>query len=555
VTRREAWLTALAIFVVAVVARVVASAPIVFPKPEDTAYYVGVARNLLDGRGLVSDAIWSYQTPPLVFPRPAFEVWLPLPTFLAALPMSLLGPSSLSSLADAFRAAQWSSIVVGALVPVLAWRLAADVANERLLPMGRARTLAVGTGITCAVYLPLLFHSALPDSTMPFAVLALAACVLMTSILREPVTLPVVDRRLIALGVIFGLAALTRNEALWLGLTWAVIAWTAPGLRIGEDSSQTRLRAILVPALVAVVVFAPWAIRDWVTFGSPLPGQAAANALSVSGTDIFAWQDPPTLARYLGQGVGFIVSSRIDGFLHNLLNVLVYLGVPVSIGGLAALPWTARGSAVRPLVLFSLLTFAATTLLFPVSTTWGTFLHAAGPIHVLLVLSVLIALDSLIARVGRWRGWTRPVAWLGPAFAIFGSIVFAAIYLPTFGGGSAGTARGFAALDRAMAVVGRPLETSGPVITDFPIWLAEADRANALALPNESPPSVLDLARTFSGTRTLVVWGNLVPRWPAALDTHEPGSECFREITLPPPTDAADRDALDGVRIWAIECP
>ena len=61
---------------------------IVFPKPEDTAYYVGVARNLVEGRGLVSDALWSYQTPPLVFPRPAFEVWLPLPTFLAAIPMA-----------------------------------------------------------------------------------------------------------------------------------------------------------------------------------------------------------------------------------------------------------------------------------------------------------------------------------------------------------------------------------------------------------------------------------------------------------------------------------
>ena len=66
-------------------------------------------------------------------------------------------------------------VLVGALVPVLAWRLAADVAAERGLPPGRARTLAIGTGLTTAVYLPLLLHSALPDSTMPFAVLALSA--------------------------------------------------------------------------------------------------------------------------------------------------------------------------------------------------------------------------------------------------------------------------------------------------------------------------------------------------------------------------------------------
>ena len=175
-TRREALLTAGLVFVVALVTRAVFASQIVFPKPEDTAYYVGVARNLLDGRGLVSDALWSYQTPPLEFPRPAFEVWLPLPTFLAAIPMAILGHT--------FSAAQISSVLVGSLVPVLAWRLAADVARERGMPEGRARTLALGTGLTTAVYLPLLLHSALPDSTMPFTALALGACLLMPRIAR-----------------------------------------------------------------------------------------------------------------------------------------------------------------------------------------------------------------------------------------------------------------------------------------------------------------------------------------------------------------------------------
>ncbi len=169
-TRREAVLSALLVFVVALVVRAFFAAQIVFPKPEDTAYYVGVARNLLEGRGLVTDALWSYGTPPLEFPRAAFEVWMPLPSFLAVVPMAIFGVT--------FAAAQVSSVLVGALVPVLAWRLAADVAVERDLPTVRARTLALGVGLTTAVYLPVLLHSALPDSTMPFAVLALAACLL-----------------------------------------------------------------------------------------------------------------------------------------------------------------------------------------------------------------------------------------------------------------------------------------------------------------------------------------------------------------------------------------
>ena len=128
-SRREAWLAALGIFIVALLARALADAGTVFPRPEDSAYYVGVARNLAEGRGLVSDALWSYGTPPLVFPRPAFEVWLPLPSLLAAVPLALFGGPAPIPLLNALRSAQLVTVVLGAVLAVLAWRLAADVAE------------------------------------------------------------------------------------------------------------------------------------------------------------------------------------------------------------------------------------------------------------------------------------------------------------------------------------------------------------------------------------------------------------------------------------------
>ncbi len=387
-SRREGILSALLVFAVAFVVRAVFASQIVFPKPEDTAYYVGVARNLVQGHGLVSDALWSYGTPPLQFPRPAFEVWLPLPTFLAAIAMAVGGVS--------FAAAQWSSVIVGSLVPVLAWRLAADVAEERGLPHGRASTLALGSGLTAAVYLPLILHSALPDSTMPFAVLALGACLLMTRVARDPRGARLADPRVVGLGVLIGLAALTRNEAVWIGLVWAIVAAGTGGL-----DRVARVRLIGVAGVVALVVFAPWAWRDWTVFGSPLPGQAATNALSVTGFDIFAWNDPPTLARYLAVGPARLVEMRVEGIAHNLFSVLLLPGLPLSIIGFLALPWQGRDTALRPVLLLSVITFLFTSLVFPVATTWGTFLHAAGPAHVLLIVSALLALDAGIARLGR----------------------------------------------------------------------------------------------------------------------------------------------------------
>jgi hypothetical protein len=540
-TRKEAWLTGAVIFAVALAARALVASTIVFPQPEDTAYYVGVARNLLEGRGLVSDALWSYGTPPLLFPRPAFEVWLPLPTFLDAIPMAALGLT--------FAAAQVSSVVIGALVPVLAWRLAADVAEERDLPVGRARTLALGSGLTAAVYLPLVLFGALPDSTMPFAALALAATLLMTRLLRRPPSGSALrDGRLLGLGVVLGLAALTRNEAAWIALTWAGLVWW-------RGARGHRLGLVVVPAAIALAVFGPWAIRDWAAFGNPLPGQALANALSITGFDIFAWRDPPTVTRYLAIGPARLLELRVEGVWHNLTNVLLAPGFPISLIGLLALPWTGRARSLRPLLVFTIVTFLVTGLLFPVATTWGTFLHAAGAIHVLMIVSALLALDMLLVRAGAWRGWTRPVAWLGPTLTIASAILFS-VALTGYADQSSQVARRYELLADRMAAIGRPLDaTAGPIVTDFPIWLAEARRVQALALPDESPADVVDLAASFAGTRYLVMTDDDHGRWPAVLTLAAPGASCFHELDLgAPPSDPADARSLAKTHVFEIGC-
>ncbi|HYK94590.1 MAG TPA: hypothetical protein VE011_01830 [Candidatus Dormibacteraeota bacterium] len=632
VSRREAVLSAGVVFLVALLVRTIAATQITFPRPEDVAYYLGVARNLVEGHGLTTDAIWSFQTPPLSFPRPAFEVWLPLPTLLAAIPMAIFGTT--------FAAAQVSSVIVGSIVAVLAWRLAADVAEARGLPPGRARTLALGTGLTAAVYLPLVLASVQPDSTMPFAALVLGACLLMTRLSHrvsiERVRTEGIDafvdrttrdlgrrsRVRVALGVVLALAALTRNEAIWLALTFALIEWS--NVRRAYSSPSDRLGAwginVIPVGLVAILTFAPWAFRDWIEFGSPLPGQALTNALSLDGRDIFAWQDPPTLARYLSAGLAKLVELRWDGIVHNVVSVLLLLGVPLSVVGLVGLPGVVRGRAgadggpsgssavgrssslesgavgrssslgsgevgrspsvesgavgrspfvvdpIRPLVFFSIITFLVASLVFPVSTTWGTFLHAAGAIHVLLVISALLALDRLIGWVGRRRAWTNPVAWLGPAFAIAGCLLFSAVLLPTEGRAGRDTADQYAAIAYAFSPAGAAAADAtspgsgvdlatepGPVITDFPIWFAEATRHHAIALPNESPASILDLARTFNPpARLLVVGAANTGAWPAAVLNGAPGSDCFVPLQLP--DDPAHPGALATILAFRIRC-
>jgi hypothetical protein len=563
VSRREAWLSAGAIFAIALAVRAVAAAAISFPVPENTAYYAGVARNLVEGRGLISDSLWSYGTLPLTVPRAAFEVWMPLPSFLAAIPMLMLGA------ANWFRAAQVASVVVSSAIPVLAWRLGADVAAEMALPIGRARTLAVGSGLVAACLGPLVLYGALPDSTAPFAALSLAACVLMTRIAareaaREaargddagakaatpPATNPAhATRPLILLGLILGLAALTRSEAIWLGLAWAAVAWFwMPGSR------RRRVIAIAIPAVVAGLVFAPWVVRNAIVFGNPLPGQTISNALFAHDYDVFAYQNQPTLSGYLGQGPAALLGQHLGGIAHNLLSVLVIPAFPVSLVGLLALAMVWRRRALRPLVLAAGLTFATTSLLFPVATTSGTFLHAAGATYVLLAIGCLVALDALIVRIGRLRHWTNPVAWIGPGLAI-------AAIVPLCGVSVAGMARQaddvrtrYEALPAAMARAGVPLTGSGPVITDNSIWLAESAGVPTLALPQESPASVLALSHRFGAT--LVVVREDGRNWPSVLGEGGSAALCFQEVFL---SDTSGRKVEEGsplaeIHVFRIVC-
>ena len=167
------------------------------------------------------------------------------------------------------------------------------------MPVGRARTLALGTGLTAAVYLPLVLASVQPDSTMPFAALVLGACLLMARMDAGSAAAP--DGRaarlrdLVFLGLLVGLAALTRNEAIWLALTWAIVAWRLAGRSVAAIEAQSRrgassvgrpvvdrpsasrlgtwVRLVAPVAVVSIAVFIPWAVRDWLAFGSPFPGR------------------------------------------------------------------------------------------------------------------------------------------------------------------------------------------------------------------------------------------------------------------------------------------
>ena len=390
---------------------------------------------------------------------------------------------------------------------------------------------------------------------MLFAVLALAACLLMTRLARDrggaPPDRPAPHR----LGVLIGLAALTRNEATWLAASpGSLVAWR------GRRDGRRRLALVAVPAVVALVVFAPWMIRDWIVFGSPLPGQALANALSVTGFDIFAWNDPPTLSRYLAVGPARLLEMRVEGLCHNLFTVLLIPGFPLvarsgssRCRGRRGSARSGRSSSCR------VMTFLVTSLLFPVATTWGTFLHAAGPVQVLLIVCP------------RCSGSTRLIAWSGVGAAgrdrspgsgrrstIFGSLLFSAVLLPAFGGQARRDRRPLRRAGDRMAAIGRPLDAiAGPGHHRLPDLArrgapapdAGPARRAAESTSSTSPPR-------FAGPAARDRWRRSTATGPASSTPDAPGAECFRELDLGAAgRPGRGRGRSSETRVFEIVCP
>ena len=105
-----------------------------------------------------------------------------------------------------------------------------------------------------------------------------------------------------------------------------------------------------------------------------------------------------------------------------------------------------------------------------------------------------------------------------------------------------------------MTAAGLTVDPAVPVITDFPIWYAEGTGGRALALPDEPPASVLDLAHRF-GAQLLVLTDTEHGRWPAVIDAGGPDVACFHEVTLAVPAAAADAAALHDARVFRVGCP
>ncbi|MEP7361335.1 MAG: hypothetical protein ABI744_07135, partial [Chloroflexota bacterium] len=132
---------------------------------------------------------------------------------------------------------------------------------------------------------------------------------------------------------------------------------------------------------------------------------------------LFSVANPPTVDSWLGQGVGQLLTSRVQGLmaafgLFAALPLVVVLAPFVVFGA-----WVhRRDSAFAPFFIYAAVLFTANGVLFPALVTHGTFTHSA----VALLPHTFLLVSAGVCAAVRWVAVRRPTWDVQRATVAFG---------------------------------------------------------------------------------------------------------------------------------------
>jgi len=405
--------TPIALFGLALVVRLVLIAAYPDPAYPDSYYYVDVARAIAAGHGLNVDFVWIFAEvgnripDPATLPVPSNAHWLPLASFVQVPFITVLGPTALASALPL--------AIIGSLAAPLTWAIAREARAEP--------AVATAAGVLSAVPAAATVFMAQPEN---FAIMhpLVAATIWCTA--RG---LKGSGRSFAFAGLLVGLASLGRNDGVFLGaavgLVWVGdrIRWWRGRRGAGSWVHVEDRRPISFAAAVGclglfLLVMGPWWARQLTTFGSISP--TSSNGVALWIRTISEWNSitaAPSLDKFLAQGWGPIIASRLAGLWSAVGNYVVVIGsvvlVPfIIIGAIGRLgsrdftPWFAYTGVV----------FFTATFLYPLHVPGGAFIHSAiglAPHAMILAMEGVLIVVSWIA--SRRRSWDERRA--GPIFA------------------------------------------------------------------------------------------------------------------------------------------
>ena len=390
------------IFLLALAVRLATALFISQPGYMDAAYYADGALLIAQGDGLAEPFLWNYLDDPSGLPHPGFLYWMPLPSLVAAVG-AVLG-------ADSYLGLQLPFVLLGALLPLLAYRAARAVADR--FAGWVAALLTVFSGL----FFP---YWPLPETFAPFALCGGLALYLAG---REERGGPLVW---LLIGLLTGLAHLTRPDGLLL--------LPLVGLPLLTRGSRRRTAAL---ALGYLAVMAPWFARNLRVVGAVLPPAGSKTLWLTTYDDLFCYRCDLSPAAYLSWGWRAIVRSKLWATGVNLQRLLAEDGL------VFMLPFILVGLyRLRRRRLFALTAgywatvFVVHSWAFTFPGPRGGFFHATAPALPFLMAAGAVGLDAAVRRAARRRRWRlsqarRIFGWAAAVGAFALSLYAAGVAIP-----------------------------------------------------------------------------------------------------------------------------
>ena len=458
--------------------------PLQQPGYTDAYYYAVGAQQLNTGHGFDEPFIWNFLDPPESVPHPGYFYWMPLTAVLGWLGLVLFG--------DSFGALQAPSVLISALLPLLAYAIAWDLTHKQRHAV-LAGLLAVFPGFYAHVLV-------LPDNFAPFA-LAGSLCLWAVGRGLAGGKLPWFGLA----GLAAGVGHLARADGLLLlGIAMATaIGQAVPAVRpdrAKREPVSTWLGSVALVLGGYLLVMAPWFLRNWVVSGTPLPGTGTGTIFLTTYDDLFAYGRPLTLQNYLDWGWGEILRSKAQALWLNLQrlwleNLLIFL-LPFSALGLWALR---RERLLWPFFLYLPLLFSSMTFVFTFPGARGGLFHSGGALLPFFFAAAGPGLEVLLRWAARrLRGWHVRRAWR--VFA--GGLVGLAMLVTALALWRAGVYNGaWNQRDRGYAEIGEWLHAQGAeqsivMVGNAPGFTWHTGHM-AVAIPNEPLDTILNVAARY----------------------------------------------------------
>ncbi|MGD8485971.1 MAG: glycosyltransferase family 39 protein, partial [Chloroflexota bacterium] len=396
------------LFAIALAVRVVIAGLFADPAYPDALYYANVGRELAAGGGFSVAYIWNFVevggTLPEAgrLPIPSNAHWMPLAVVVQVPFIWALGPTTVASALPFWLAAAATApltYVIARDAGMLAWQGAAA-----------GLLVAVPAGVT-----PFLGQ---PDNFALYMLLGALALWLCARGLRGH------RGSFAAGGVVVGLAFLSRNDGVLLGVPFA-LAFCYDLLR-APRLSRIGWWPAFACAAGFVLVAAPWLLRQLDVFGSVSPSSIGGRILFITEyRELYSVTGETTLEAFLGQGLGSLIESRLGGLWDALLifaasPMLVLLVPPLLIG-----IWARRRSRdFIPWYVYAGSLFVFTALVSAVHVPFGTFIHSAVALIPHAYLLAMVGVTAVVAWVAARRpGWDAPRASRNIAFMVVGVIM------------------------------------------------------------------------------------------------------------------------------------